>query len=431
MNPSELFLRLRAAFWLLPATCVLVAGVAAPLVAQIDERYARASGLLFSGGPTSAQQILSVVASSVLTFAGLVFSITIVALQLASTQFSPRVLRSFLRDRHTQLGLGTFVGTYTYALLTLREVRSSDASEGLFVPGVGVTVSVVLGLVSVATLMLFIHHMAQSLRVVVVIDRILVETRAALDRLYPDRPRTVTGQPLPSHAAGTRRVIEARGTGVVAYVDIDDLVGHARDRDLTIELLAGSGSFVIAGQPLLRVTGEGDLDARHLRSLVGFESEREVGEDPAYGFRQLVDIAERAISPAVNDPTTAVQCIDRLHALLRRIATRPLAVGDHIVDGVLRLRMPMPSWADYVALACDELRHWGADAPRIQRRLELMLLDLEGLVDDDRREAVAQQLELLRTSRREHLPTYEWQAIVGPGDPAERPWSELPGPSEH
>lgn len=154
---------------------------------------------------------------------------------------------------------------------------------------------------------------------------------------------------------------------------------------------------------------------------VGFESEREVGEDPAYGLRQLVDIAERASSPAVNDPTTAVQCIDRIHALLRRIATRDLAVGDRVVDGTLRLRMPMPGWADYLALACTELRHWGGASPRIQRRLELTLLDLEDLVAGHPRAAVTHQLDLLRITRRDRLPDYEWEAIIGPGDPAERP----------
>lgn len=420
MNLSALYVRLRAAFWLLPAACVLAATVAASLMSQLDARFSSTGGVLFNGGPDSAQQILGVVATSVLTFAGLVFSITIVALQLASSQFSPRVLRSFLRDRYTQLGLGVFVGTYTFALLTLRQVRGADAGGAIFVPGLGVTVAVALALTSVATLMVFIHHMAQSVRVVVVIDRIVDETVRALDALYPAVPRTTT-HVLSRRVDGPRRIVDAHSTGVLSYIDVGDLVGYAKHRDVTVELLVEAGSFVIAGQELFRVTGDAELDVGHLRSLVSFESEREVSQDPAYGFRQLVDIGEKAISPAVNDPTTAVQCIDRLHALLRRIAPRTLAVGDHVVDGVLRLRVPMPSWADYLALTCDELRHWGADAPRIQRRLETMLLDLSGVVGDDRADAVADQLALLRTARQARLPEYEWDAILGPGDPAERP----------
>lgn len=427
MNLSVLYTRLRAAFWLVPALCVLAAAVAAPSVAAVDRAYSRTGGLFFAGGSQSAEQILGVIASSVLTFAGLVFSITIVALQLASTQFSPRVLRSFLRDRHTQVGLGVFVGTYTYALLTLREVRGPDVQGAVFVPGLGVSVGVALALASVATLMVFIHHMAQSVRVVVVIERIMHETVHALDALYPeDADAAPAGTPV----AGRQRTMVSRHTGVLAYIDVADLVDFASDHDLTVELLVEAGTYVIAGQPLFTVTvsgADGDTALDHLHSLVGFESERETGQDPAYGFRQLVDIAEKAISPAVNDPTTAVQCLDRLHAMLRRIVRRPLDVGDHARDGVLRLRIPMPRWADYLALACDELRHWGADAPRIQRRLEMMLRDLAEAVDDDRRSAVDAQLALLHLSRRENLASYEWDAILGPGDPAERSLSSDTG----
>lgn len=416
VNLSVVYIRLRAAFWLVPTLCVVAAMVAAPTVAAIDAAYSATGGVLFSGGPDSARQILGVIASSVLTFAGLVFSITIVALQLASTQFSPRVLRAFLRDRHTQVGLGVFVGTYTFALLTLREVRGPDVDGQIFVPGLGVTVAVGLALASVATLMVFIHHMAQSVRVVVVIDRIAAETVHALDALYPADPQPRSWS---APVTGPTQVVAAHATGVLAYVDVADLVSFATDHDATVELLVEAGTYVIRAQPLFRVTG--DVDPGHLHNLVGFESEREVSQDPAYGFRQLVDIGEKAISPAVNDPTTAVQCIDRIHALLRRIVDRRLDVGDHAVAGVLRMRVPVPGWADYLALACDELRHWGADAPRIQRRLETMLLDLAEVAVGDRLGPVDDQLELLRTSRRAHLPEYEWDAILGPGDPAERP----------
>lgn len=141
--------RLRAAFWVLPTLCAVAAGVLAPVVARLDEVLGEDSGLLFAGGPDSARQILGVIASSVLTFAGLAFSITIVALQLASSQFSPRVLRSMLRDRWTQAALGVFVGTFVFSLLTLREVRSSGKAGAAFVPGLGVTVSLLLGLASI------------------------------------------------------------------------------------------------------------------------------------------------------------------------------------------------------------------------------------------------------------------------------------------
>ena len=421
MNLSALAVRLRAAFWLVPAICVLAAMIAAPLIANLDAAVSPAGGTWFVGGPESARQILGVTAASVLTFAGLVFSITIVALQLASTQFSPRVLRSFLRDRYTQVALGLFIGTFSFALLTLREVRGPETTGGEFVPGLGVSVTVMLALASVTAAMVYIHHMAQSVRVVVIIDRIAADTRRSLDHLYPSAPRTRATGPAPLTARGPRRLVDAIDTGVLTYIDTEDLLEAAQDHDLTIELLADPGTFVIAGQPLFQVTGSTKFDVAPLHDLVDFEPEREISQDPAYGFRQLVDIAERAISPAVNDPTTAVQCIDRIHALLRRIATRDLSVGNHVVDGILRLRVPMPGWVDYVSLACDELRHWGAGVPRIHRRLETMLRDLRDHVDEDRSAAIVQQLRLLESSRREHMPEYEWDTILGPGDPAERP----------
>ncbi len=419
MTLQSIVLRLRAALWFVPACCAVVAAVLAPLLARLDALFGADSGILYAGGPDSARQMLGVVASSVLTFAGLTFSITIVALQLASSQFSPRVLRSFLRDRWTQWAMGVFIGTFVFALLTLREVRGSDAGGGAFVPGLGVTVTLVLGLASIAALMGFIHHIAQSIRVVTVLGQIVGETATALDRWYPDEPRMRTSVGLADPAPGPRRLVASPRTGVLNWYDRDGFVRHATDDDLTIELLPAAGSYVVRGQALLRVTGHGELDERRLLSEVGFGAEREIGMDPAFGLRQLVDIAERALSPGVNDPTTAVQCIDRLHGLLRRVATRDLAVGDHVVDGVLRLRVPVAAWGDLVGLASDELRHWGAASPRVLQRLEAMLTDLWALVDEDRRDVLEQQLGLVH-ARRDELPAGEWAAATGPGDPAER-----------
>ena len=221
-------------------------------------------------------------------------------------------------------------------------------------------------------------------------------------------------------AEGPHRIVAADRTGVLTWYDDDGLARAAAETDVTVELLVAPGTYVIAGQALLGITGTSDVDEPRLRRQLGFGSERETGMDPAYGFRQLVDIAERALSPGVNDPTTAVQCLDRLHTLLRRIATRDLAIGDGVGDGVLRLRVRSASWADYVALGCDEIRHWGAGSPRVCRRLDAMLHELLTVVDDDRRDVLDRQLELLE-ARRAALPDAEREAALGPGDPAERP----------
>jgi uncharacterized membrane protein len=254
-----------------------------------------------------------------------------------------------------------------------------------------------------------------------VIGQISAETVRSLDHWYADAPRTRTTATLAPTADGPRQVVPAARTGVLTWYDDDGLTNAATEQGITVELLVAPGTYVVAGQPLLRVAGRADLDVGALRSHVSFGSERETGMDPAYGFRQLVDIAERALSPGINDPTTAVQCIDRLHGLLRRIATRDLTVGDRIVDGVLRFRVRDASWADYVALASSEIRHWGAGSPRVCRQLDGMLRDLLEVVDDDRADVLHRQLELLDARRRSALPDVEWEAALGPGDPAERP----------
>jgi uncharacterized membrane protein len=411
MSARMLVERVTQAFWALPALGAVLAAAAALVTARLDREYGGAGGLLYGGGPDSARAILQTVATSVLTFAGLTFSITIVALQLASSQFSPRVLTSLLRDRWTQSALAVFVGTFVYALLMLREVRGGDEP---FVPGLGVGLVVLLGLFAIGALVGFIQHMAQSLRVVTIIDRIFLQTKRALDAWYPDER---SAEPDGRLADGPRTLVRARGDGVLTWFDRDELVKCAKAEDLTVELLVPAGTWVAEGENLLAVHGTAE-SAESFSGLVALGRERETSRDPSYGFRQLVDIAERALSPGVNDPTTAVQCLDRMHSLLRRIAGRELAVGDTVVDGVVRLRVPAPDWADYLGLACDEVRHWGAGSLRVHRRMESMLRDLRAVAPGLRAEAVDAQLELLGRRRQDEVAA-EWPAVARSGDPAE------------
>ncbi len=407
--------RVTGAFWTLPALGAVLAAALALLAVWLDRALGGTFGLLFAGGPESARAMLAAVASSVLTFAALTFSITVVALQLASSQFSPRVLSSLLQDRWTQTSLAVFVGSFVFSLLVLREVRGGENS---FVPGLAVGLALLLGLASIGTLVGFIHHMAQSLRVVTIIDRIHDQTRGAIEAWYADDDRGGgAGRLVPGEGVA----VATPGDGVLSWFDRDAIVERAEDQDVTVEVLVAPGSWVCEGQPVLLVRGgENDPDATaRLRSFIGLSNERDVKRDPAYGFRQIIDIAERALSPGVNDPTTAVQCLDRVHALLRRLARRDLAVGDTIVDGTVRLRIPVPTWADFLALGCDEARHWGASSLRVHRRLEAMLRDLLDLVDGDRADDVLRQLELLRR-RREDVPDGELEAVAAAGDPAER-----------
>lgn len=411
------------AFWVIPAAGALIAAGLALGTVWLERELGGSTGLFYGGGPDSARAILQTVGTSVLTFAGLTFSITVVALQLASSQFSPRVLNTLMRDRWTQSALGTFVGTFVFTLLVLREVRAQGQP---FVPGLSVGIAVVLGLTSIGALVGFIHHIAQSLRVVTIIDRIFRATLRAVDTCYPDEDgdsaeeAAAAGDARPKPVPGGRHVATAGADGVLVELNHDALIDCAVRHEVTIELLAPVGSWVVRGQDLFVVHGTTD-SVGELEALLRIGRERETAQDPSYGFRQLIDIAERALSPAVNDPTTAVQCLDRMHALLARLASRDLAVGDTRADGVLRLRVPAPSWPDFLALACDEVRHWAAGAPRVRRRMETMLGQLRGVVPAGRIAAVDEQLELLRAAGEDAGAAHD----AGRGDPAEWPATRL------
>ncbi len=397
------------AFWLLPALCVGAAIVLALGLVRLDEGLQRdGGGIAFTGGPSSARDLLSAIASSTLTLTGLVFSVTLVVLQLTSSQFSPRVLRGFLHDRRNQLTLGVFTATFVYALVVLRAVRGEEGLTGRFVPGIAVSVAFALALLSVAVLVAHIHHITQSIRVVDIIGRITEETEAAIQREYP---HDLEPLPLPAEPAGVHRMLPASAVGVVTVVERDRLVRLAERSGTQLRLVPRVGDFVPRGAPLLAAWG-GELDDDEARRAVLLERERSVRQDVAFGFRQLVDIAERALSPGVNDPTTAVQCLDQAHHLLRQLAGRPYPSGVHVDGrGEVRLIIPSPTWADHVALALDEVRHWGAASLQVHRRIRALVLDLFEVVAAERRPPLERQLALL-DARLDELP--------GPERPAAR-----------
>lgn len=409
-------------WWFLTTLCVLVAVAVAVGLIHLDEATREPSGLAFTGDAGEARQVLSTIASAMLTFTGLVFSTTMVVLTLTSGQFSPRVLRTFLRDRRIQLSLGVFVGTFVFALVALREVRGSGGEGDAFVPGLTVTAAFALVAVSVGMFVQYLHHIAQSVRVVTIIDRIGREASAAIDRLYPEDAGPDREDPRPAaerFVSGPTRPLRAPQTGVVTAVRSDKLVAYAAEADCVLELVPSIGEFVIQGQPLLRVRGHGRLADRLVIGCVTLEQERDARQDVAFGFRQLVDIAERALSPGVNDPTTATQCVDHVHALLYRLATRPFPSGAHVDGGgVVRLIQPAWSWADYVGLACDEVRHWGAGSLQVHRRLRAMLTDLMTVVDEGRRPPLERQLALLHARMQQDLPESEHAAALASPGPA-------------
>lgn len=340
-----------------------------------------------TGGPTAVQSILSTFATSLVSLTSLVLTVTLVAVQLAMGQFSPRIVRSLLQDRKNQLAIGLFAAAFAHTILTLREVDDRTGT----VPGLSVLLAFLLMGASIVALVLYVAHAGQSLRAVGLIDLVGDNLRQVIEERYP------AGRTGPPTDGPDGQVVVALVPGNVVQIDHDGLVAAAREADCVLELVPVMGDFVPAGAPLLRVDGDPSrLDTARVARLVELGSERTHQDDPAYGFRKLVDIAERSIAQPFNDPTTAVQAIHRLHDLLRQLAPRPFPSGrHHDQDGRLRLVVRSITWEGYVRLAFDELRIAGASTPQVPRRLRSALEDLKTVAPPGRQPALDRQLRLL------------------------------------
>lgn len=373
--------RLWAPFWAVPAALALLAlglGVALPEA----DRWLRENVLwVFPGGPDAARDVLTTIASAMISTTGVVFSITMVVLQLASSQFTPRVLGGFLASRVVQATFGVFIGTFVFSLTVLRSVLDQTDTDPGFVPRVSVSFAVVLALACVALLLAFIRHITEMIQVSRVILRVGNETMALVERVFPGVEEHAQSGPRWSPGVGTPRhdvVLDDRH-GQVDEIDLHGLVRLAEQAEGVFVLDTPLGSFRTRGQRV-GVLWDGKFDdefARGVNAALELTNQRSMRQDITFGLRQLVDIGERALSPGVNDPTTAVQVIDELHRILREVVQRQppspyLTTG----DGTVRVVAPTLSATDVVRLAIEELAHYGANSIQIPRRLEGMLADL-------------------------------------------------------
>jgi uncharacterized membrane protein len=344
-----------------------------------------------TGGPDAALGILSTIAASMVSLAALVLTITMVVVQLAMGQFSPRIVQTFLRDRPSQFAIGLFVATFAHAMLAMREVRFGADGQ---VPGIAIAVSYLLVLSSIVMLVIYVHHIGRSLRVSALIELVGDDTRALLDEWYPEHVDTGSADPA---------VIVAPSSGVVTSIDRERLVDVATAGGCVLHVVPAVGSFVPSGGPLIRIEGDAaGLDRQAVTGALRSGLERTLDEDVAYGFRMLVDMAERALSDSpFLDPTTAVQAIDRLHDGLRQLAGRVLPDGRYFdANGQLRLTVPVMGWDAYVHLAFDEIRLAGTRSPQVTRRLVHALNDLLQVAPPERHPALQTQLRLLEDAVR-------------------------------
>ncbi len=312
----------------------------------------QAGGWFFRNDPGSAQAVLGAIAGSMMSVVSIVYSVLVVALSLASVQFSPRILGGFLRDRVSQRTLGVFIGTFTYCLLVMR----STSSDPPWVATWAVAGGCLLGLTCLGFLIYFIHHIATGIQVNNLVERITRETEEVMDEVYASGA-TSSLPVVPESAAS----VLAPYAGYLQLVDHQGLAEVARQHRLVIHVSVEPGDFVARGVELARIAGTELPPAALDRCAGSFDlgSVRTMQQDPAFGIRQLVDIALKAISPAVNDPSTAATCIDRIGSLLAELGRRrpgPRVVRDG--DAILVVA-PQPSFVDLVDLAFNQLRQYG------------------------------------------------------------------------
>ncbi|MFW6078201.1 MAG: DUF2254 domain-containing protein [Gemmatimonadota bacterium] len=400
----QLIAGFRESLGFLPSLLTLAAILFAALTIAVDlalmgEYDPDGAPLLFSAGAEGARGVLGAIAGGIITVTGVIFSVTIVALQLASTQFTPRVLRNFTADRGNQLTLGVLIASFTYTLLVLRTIRA-DAARGAFVPVISVTVSLMLALVSIAFLIYFIAHLARSLQAVVIIQRVADETLKAVGRTFvpPGDAASRRLGPGGGHTGG-RAPVRARDTGYIRTIDTEAMLTCAAEMEATIRIELEHGRFVLPGSVLISVWPAARLRGEYadrLRNAVTLGWRRTIEEDPAWGVIELADIAVRALSSGVADPTTASLCVDRLSEILveigrreprYRLATRP---GEHGVG----LR---PLTFDHIiGVAFDRIAIYGASDVTVVRHLLDALAAVARRVPVHRRTCIARQIELLR-----------------------------------
>ncbi len=417
----------RSTLWVLPTTSVVLFLLAGVVLSRVS--VSADSPLAFQGTAEDARQLLIVVSATMMTITGLVFALTIVALQIASGQYSPRLLRNFMRDRGTQLVLSIFVGAFAYSTAGLYTVGFQGQGDEPFVPRLAVSGSLALALASVGVLIFFIHHLAHSIQIDTITSTVEDETRRVIDDLYPDRHEP--GEPedrCPDPPAWAVALPSVR-SGYVQAVEPEPLVRAATAHDLVLRLTTRVGDHVVAGTPFAWAwyrTGDRpppapDLLRETIRNAVHIGFERTMLQDVPFGIRRLVDIGNKALSPAVNDPYTAIQAVHHLSVLLCILARQRL--GDRLFrdgQGTLRVAVPLPEFADYLRLGTAQIRRSGAKEPALARSLIQLLKDVGGsAATEERRRACARHIWLvLEDAKRETAQPADLEAVLADGTAA-------------
>ncbi len=371
---------LQSSYWFLPGLMALAGILLAFAMLALDGAEAVKTGELswiYQGGPDGARGLLSAVAGSMVTVAATAFSITIVALQLAASNFGPRLLRNFMQDTGNQIVLGTFIATFLYCLLVLRTIHGEDYN--LFVPQLSVTFSIMLAIASIGVLIYFIHHASTIIQASYVIEGVAKELDETINRLFPEKigQNASTANPpkadLPKDFYAQAYPIQSSHTGYLQIIDDEQLLKLAGQHNLLLHLALRPGEFVVKGRPLLLAYPGERINPKLINKVNQaflFGKERTEQQDIEFPINQLAEIALRALSPGINDPFTAIRCIDRLSAGLTQLVQRPVpSAYRYDEDAKLRViaePVPFETLADS---AFSQIRRYGISDVAVTVRL--------------------------------------------------------------
>lgn len=421
---SKFWASLRSSYWFLPGLMAVAGMTLAVAMLALDQAEAIKTGELswiYRGGPEGARGLLSAVASSMVTVAATAFSITIVALQLAASNFGPRLLRNFMQDTGNQIVLGTFIATFLYCLLVLRTIHGEDYN--LFVPQLSVTVGIVLAIASIGVLIYFIHHASTIIQASHVIAGVADELDDAIDRLFPEEigqaepERHVTIQTIPENFDVQACSIRAAHTGYLQAIDDQLLLKLACKYDLLLRLAVKPGEFIAKGNGLVLAYPEKQVNPKVVNDinrafLLG--KERTEQQDIEFPINQLVEIALRALSPGINDPFTAIRCIDRLSAGLSRLAERQFpSAYRYDKDHKLRVIAEPVAFEQLIDTAFNQIRHYGKSDVVVTLHLFKAIARIVSHTHSARnRLALEQQAEMILQGSREGLSQQRDQQMV-------------------
>lgn len=371
--------RLRTSLWFVPALIVLGALLLAYgmlfLDAHLPPAWWTRSALLkhiLDVRLAGASSILQAIGGSIITIAGVVFSITIAAMTLAAGQYTSRVLRNFIRDRANQAVLGIFLGIFVYCLSIMRSL--SGVGSDSHAPPLAMLMTFVLAFIGIATLIFFIHHISLGLQATNVVAAIARDALPSIDRHFPDRfePPGQDATGLVNPSGGCRQHVRADCSGYVTGIDLAALVSVGDALDGLVRVWRGPGRFVAEGEVVAEWQGDARIDEdalARIRAAWSYATQRTLENDPGYGLRQLVDVALKALSPGVNETTTGIMCVNWLGVILLRMAGRRFPAQFCTSDTHVRVLTHAPRLGDYIALAFDQIRQNAAGNTAILMRL--------------------------------------------------------------